>query len=597
MVSLGVLGIFALMLLVLVLLVLEVIPIDVLGIGLLLVLWLTGYVDSDQAVAGFSNKAVLTVATMFVLSHALVKTGILENLAQYFIDLENRMKWLGMGLFLVTVSLFSGFINNVAAVAIFIPVAMHMASKFRISPSKLLIPLSYAAIYGGTITLIGTSTNLLVSSVGESHGMKPLGMFEFLPMGIIFLIVGSIYSLVILPRLLPSRAPVSTLVGKYHMSTYLTEFRIDKGSPLIGSNCRDRHVNEKYDITVLAVIRDGTQITTNIADLPLLEGDILLSRGAIDDFLKFHQQEKVLALSDIKLGENELQAGDNVLVEGLVGPESMLSGKSLSDLDFRKKYQAFVLAIGRRGITLKQKIAHIRLRFADTLLMLMPADQIAGMRNDPDLIILQHHEINMRKKRIRWLAVLIIPLIMISAATGLVDILAAALAGAFILLVTQHISTREAYGSINWPVIIFIAAFIPFGTAMESSGAAGMVGDSVTALANLFPENLAPYALLSGLYLITAFITSIVSNNAAAIVLTPIAIAAANNMGIDSRPLIFTICYAASASFMTPIGYQTNLMVYGPGKYKFMDYVKAGAPLNLVFWVIASVLAPVFWPF
>jgi len=592
-----IIGIFVLMILLLVLLVMEVIPIDVLGLGLLLVLWFSGYVDSEEAVAGFSNKAVLTVAVMFVLSHALVKTGILESFAQYFIDLEEKVKWLGVGLFFVTVSVFSGFINNVAAVAIFIPVAMHMASKFRISPSKLLIPLSYAAIYGGTITLIGTSTNLLVSSVSEDHGIDPLGMFEFLPLGLVFLVVGTAYSLLVLPRLLPSRAPVSTLVGKYHMSTYLTEFRVDKGSPLIGSNCRERKVNERFEITVLDVIRDGRHIAGNVGKLTLKEGDILLTRGAIDNFLKFHQQEKVLALSDVKLGENELQEGDNVLVEGLVGPESAFYGKSLSELDFRQKYQAFVLAIGRRGSTIKQKIAHIRLRFADTLLMLMPMDRIAEMRNDPDLIILQHHEINMRKKRIRWLAVIVIPVIMLSAATGLVDILAAALAGAFLLLVTQHISTREAYTSINWPVIIFIAAFIPFGTAMESSGAARIIGEGVTAMANIFSADLAPYVLLSSLYLITAFITSIVSNNAAAIVLTPIAIAAANNMGIDSRPLIFTICYAASASFMTPIGYQTNLMVYGPGKYQFMDYVKAGAPLNLLFWVIASVMAPIFWPF
>jgi len=511
--------------------------------------------------------------------------------------MEKRVKWLGMTLFFVTASLFSGFINNVAAVAIFIPVAMHMASKFRISPSKILLPLSYAAIYGGTITLIGTSTNLLVSSVGEDHGLRPLGMFEFLPLGLIFLVVGTLYSLLILPRLLHSRAPVSSLVGKYHMSTYLTEFRIDKDSPLVGSSCRDRHVNEHYGITVLGIIRDGIHLKGNTGELTLQQGDILLAQGSIDTFLKFHHHEKVLALSDIKLGQKELQEGDNVLVEGLIGPESSLYDKTLSDLDFRKKYQAFVMAIGRRGVTIKQKIAHIRLRFADTLLMLMPAEQISAMSDNPDLIILQHHEINMRKKRIKWLAVFIIPIIMFSAATGMADILAAALAGVFLLLVTRHISTREAYGSINWPVIIFIAAFIPFGTAMETSGAAHLIGNSVTALANIFSSEYAPHVLLSSLYLITAAITSVVSNNAAAIVLTPIAIAAAGNMGIDSRPLIFTICYAASASFMTPIGYQTNLMVYGPGKYQFMDYVKAGAPLNLMFWVIASFMVPIFWSF
>ncbi|MEA3287421.1 MAG: SLC13 family permease [Candidatus Marinimicrobia bacterium] len=595
--SLAIVGIFAIMILLLILLILDVIPIDVLGIGLLLILWYTGYVDGAEAVAGFSNKAVLTVAAMFVLSHALVKTGVMENLAQYFIDLENKQRWLGMGLFLVTTSLFSGFINNVAAVAIFIPVAMQMASKFRISPSKILIPLSYAAIYGGTITLIGTSTNLLVSSVGESHGLKPLGMFEFLPLGIIFLLVGSVYNLVFLPRLLPSRAPVSTLVGKYHMAPYLTEFRIAEGSPLIGSSCRKKQINERYEITVLAIIREGIQVTSDIGNMILQAGDTLLTKGSVEKFVKFHQQEKVLALTDIKLSEKELQAGDNVLVEGLVGSESGLAGKTLSELEFRRKYRAFVLAIGRRGEMLKQKIAHIRLRFADTMLMLMPMDRIAEIRNDPDLIILQHHEVNLRKKKIRWLAVIVIPIMMLLAATGLVDIMIAAFSGMFLLLVSKHISTREAYGAINWSVIVFIAAFIPFGTALETSGAALLIGQNITLLANLFPESLVPYALLSILYFITSLSTELISNNAAAIVLTPIAIAAANNLGIDARPLIFTICYAASASFMTPIGYKTNLMVYGPGKYRFTDYIRAGAPLNLIFWIIASVLIPVIWPF
>ncbi len=595
--SIAVLGIFGLMILLLVLLILEILPVDVLGIGLLLVLWLSGYVDGEQAVSGFSNKAVLTVAVMFVLSHALVKTGVLENLAQYFIVLEKKQKWLGIGLFFITISLFSGFINNVAAVAIFIPVAMHMAAQSRISPSKLLIPLSYAAIYGGTITLIGTSTNLLVSSVGEAHGLESLGMFEFLPLGLIFLLVGTLYNLFVLPKLLPSRAPISTLVGKYHMAPYLTEFQVDQESPLIGLSCREKQLNERYEITVLAVIRDGVKITTDIGNLALEAADILLARGALDNFLKFHQQEKVLALSDVKLSEKELQEGDNVLVEGLLGPDSTLAGKTLGELNFRRRYQAFVLAIGRREITIKKKIAHIKLRFADTLLMLMPAERIEEMRNDPDLIILQHHEVNMRKKAIRWLAVIIIPVVMILAAAGVLEILAAALLGVFILLVTKHISTREAYGTINWPVIIFIAAFIPFGIAMETSGAAQLLGQSISLLAGLFPENLAPYTLLSILYLITSLFTAVISNNVAAIVLTPIAIAAANNLGIDARPLVFTICFAASASFMTPIGYQTNLMVYGPGKYRFKDYIKAGAPLTFIFWIIASIFTPIFWPF
>ncbi len=595
--SLAIAGIFALMALLLVLLILELLPVDVLGIGLLLVLWLSGYVDEGEVLSGFSNKAVLTVAVMFVLSHALVKTGVLEKLAQSFVDLEQKQRLLGTGLFFLTISLFSGFINNVAAVAIFIPVAMEIASHSRMSPSKILLPLSYAAIYGGTITLIGTSTNLIVSSVGESHGLTPLGMFEFLPLGLVFLVVGTMYNLLVLPRILPSRAPVDKLVGKYHMASYLTEFRIDENSPLVGSSCREKRLNERYEITVLNIIRKGKRLKGDIGSKKLAAGDILITKGFLEKFLNFHQQEKVLALSDVKMSEEELQAGDNVLVEGLISLESTIPGRTLSELDFQRKYQAFVLAISRRGITIKKKIAHIKLQFADTLLMLMPADRIMEMKHHPDLIMLQHHEVNMRKKKIRWLAVLVIPVIMILAASGVLDILAAALSGMFVLLVTKHISTREAYSAISWPVIIFIAAFIPFGIAMENSGAAGLIGESISLLANYFPRHYAPYALLSLLYLITSLVTSVISNNVAAIVLTPIAIAAAVNLGVDPRPLVFTICYAASASFITPIGYQTNLMVYGPGKYRFSDFLRAGAPLQLMFWLIASVLTPVFWPF
>lgn len=595
--TIEVIGILVLIIVVLVLLMLETLAIDVLALGLLVLLWFSGYVTGQEAIAGFSNKAVIIVAAMFVLSHAIVKTGILVRISQQIMALENKLKWLGRTLFLIFISLFSGFINNVAAVAIFIPVTIEIAAKLKISPSKLLIPLSYAAIYGGTLTLIGSSTNLLVSVISEQQGIRPLGMFEFFSMGLVFLVIGTIYSLTILPRLLPNRAKSGSLVEKYHMAEYLTEFKIDSDSPLIGSTCLKRKLNQQYDITVLAVVSGKRRYVSNVTRRVLKEGDILIARGGLDNFSKFHEQELVLPLSDAKLNEDDLIGDDTVLLEGLIGHDSPLIGQSLKDLNFRKRYRAFILAISRQGEILKSKIAYTKLKLGDLLLLLVPTDKAEVFAKRSDIILLQQLEIPASFKKRSLLPLLIVPAVMVLAAFQLIDILLAALTGVFILLVTKQINSREMYSAIDWKIIVFVAAFIPFGTAVTNSGAAELIGVSIASLADIFPAQYAPFLLLSLLYLITSLSTELISNNAAAIVLTPIALSLANELGVDPRPLLFAICFGASASFMTPVGYKTNLMVYGPGNYQFSDYIKAGVPLNIIFWLVASLLIPVIWPF
>ncbi|MCK5331406.1 MAG: SLC13 family permease [Candidatus Marinimicrobia bacterium] len=585
------------MVVVLIILFLELFPVDVIAIGLMTILWLAGFVNGNEAISGFSNKAVLTVAVMFILSRALIKTGILETLIQSLANMGNKRKWFGIGVFLILVSIFSGFINNVAAVAICIPIAIKLANNSNISPSKILIPLSYAAIYGGTLTLIGTSTNLLVSSIVEDYNLQPLGMFEFLGLGCIFLVVGTTYNFTILPKLLPARAGISSLVGEYNLATYLTEFQISESSPLINSTCLSSRLNETYDITVLSIIRGRRRYNTNIRNIKLKSSDILITRGTLKSFKRFRNKEQLLSLSDTKIDEKELREGENILVEGLINQGSGLIGKTVKEVDFRRKYGAFVLAINRYNSTLKEKIAHVKLKFSDTLLILVPQSQFPILPENNDLIILQKHDIQFHKHRFWWLATFIIPAIMITAAMGILDILAGALIGLFLLFISRNISTHEAYQAINWQVVVFIAAFIPFGIALEKTGAASLIGLTFSRMGDLFDSDMAPYIILSFTYLVTSLMTEVLSNNAAAIVLTPIAIATANGLGVDPRPFVFAICFAASASFMTPMGYQTNLMVYGPGKYRFADYLKAGIPLNILFWILASVLIPIFWPF
>ena len=574
----------------------ELFPMDVTALALLSVLLLTGFLTLDEAVSGFSNKAVLTVGLMFILSAALVKTGFVEVLAERLSSFGQR-GWLAIGLFLVATSLISGLINNTAAVAIFIPLAIHLGKRFQISPSKILIPLSFAGIYGGMLTLIGTSTNLLVSSMVEQQGYAPLGMFEFFSMGFVFLVVGTVYNVFLVPRILPSRAGISSLTGKYHLSAYLTEFEIGEGSPLIGSTCLQRGVNRNYDITVLSIIRGDRHIETDLRNQELREGDVLMARGTLEKFVQFREAEKVLMLTDKKMNQNELTSGDSTIVEGLVTQNSSLIGNTLKDFNFRNKFGSFVLAIRREGRTLREKIARIRLQFADTLLIFIPKSSFASLINNPDLAILQEHDISLHKVRFWWLAIAVIPLIMLFAAAGVVDILQAALIGTVILFLVGAITPQEAYHSVNWSVIVMIAAFIPVGIAMERSGAAEILGSSIITFSDMFHPELAPRAAMSLLFFVAAFITSIMSNNTAAIALVPVGFSIAGQMGVDVKPFIFAVAFGASTSFSTPMGYKTNLMVYAPGQYRFSDFVKVGTPLNVAFWLLATFLIPVFWPF
>jgi len=574
----------------------ELFPMDVTALALLSVLLMAGFLTLDEAVSGFSNKAVLTVGLMFILSAALVKTGFVEVLADRLSRFGDQ-GWLAIGFFLITTSLISGLINNTAAVAIFIPLAMHLGQRFHISPSKILMPLSFAGIYGGMLTLIGTSTNLLVSSMVEKQGHAPLGMFEFFSMGFVFLIVGTVYNVFLVPRILPSRAGISSLTGKYHLSAYLTEFEIGEGSPLIGSTCLQRGVNRNYDITVLSIIRGGRHIETDLRNQELREGDVLMARGTLEKFVQFREAEKVLMLTDKKMNQNELTSGDSTIVEGLVTQNSSLIGNTLKDFNFRNKFGSFVLAIRREGRTLREKIARIRLQFADTLLIFIPKSSFASLINNPDLAILQEHDISLHKVRFWWLAIAVIPLIMLFAAAGVVDILQAALIGTVILFLVGAITPQEAYHSVNWSVIVMIAAFIPVGIAMERSGAAEILGSSIITFSDMFHPELAPRAAMSLLFFVAAFITSIMSNNTAAIALVPVGFSIAGQMGVDVKPFIFAVAFGASTSFSTPMGYKTNLMVYAPGQYRFSDFVKVGTPLNVAFWLLATFLIPVFWPF
>ena len=575
----------------------EKFSLDATALLVLTILLLGGFLSIEEAISGFSNPAVIVISLLFVLSHALQKTRILEYLIVRINQIVSRSRTVGLGVYLFTISVASALMNNTAIVAVFMPVTIRLAHKYHLSPSKLLIPLSYAAIMGGTLTLVGTSTNLLVNSIFVQNGGVSLGMFEFAKYGWIILVIGLLYILFIAPKILPSRTVTSSLTQSYHMAGYLTEMKILEGSPLVGSTCHDRSISHNYDVIVLDVQRGGSLISYNVGERQLQVGDILFVKGSLESFLRMKEVEKVSLLTDEKLTQKELEQEDNILIECMVNDQSDLAGRTLMSSNFRKRFNAFILAIRRDGSIIRKKIAHVVIQTYDTLLVYGGRKQLDKLANSGEFILLGEVKEDLVKVKFWWISVLSIIMTILLAALGILPILKGAMLSVIILMVFGVITPNEAYQSIHWQVIVLIAALIPLGIVIQNTGTASLIGDSILDLVQKFSYASQPYILLGLIYFITMILTEVSSNTATAIIMTPIVLSITSTVGLDPRPFIFSVCFASSASFSTPVGYQTNLMVYGSGGYKFSDFIKVGIPLSITFWITAIVVIPIIWPF
>ena len=583
----------------LVLFISELFPIDVTALLVLGLLLILGLVSPAESLAGFSNPAVMTIACLFVMSYALQKSHILEYVIISVNKLIDKSRVIGMIAYLFCIGIASAVVNNTAIVAIFMPVTIRLADKYKISPSKVLIPLSYAAILGGTLTLVGTSTNLIVNSilVDTSGGMVSLGMLEFAKFGIIKFVIGLVYIFTIGYKLLPTRVAKSSSIEDYSLDGYLTEFRVNENSPLCGKTLLDRKINENYDVIVLDVLRGGEIITSNLRGLSLQKDDVLFVKGSFDNFQRLKEIENLALLTDEKLTQEELEQENHILAECLVTDNSELIGQTLQDANFRRTFGSFVLAIRREGEVIRRKLAHFILKPFDTLLVYGPKDRISQLASKEGFIVLGKADANLDSHPLWWLSIVTILCAVGLAIFKVVPIVVGVILGVIILLLARVITPNEAYSSIHWQVIVVIAAFLPMGVAIQRTGLDVMIGNGIGSIVNLFPEHLIPYFLLAIIYLITMILTEIASNAATAIIMTPITLTLAASFGFDPKPFIFAVCYAASASFITPVGYQTNLMVYGPGGYRYSDYIKVGLPLGIILWIVSVIVIPMIWPF
>lgn len=583
-------AVFAVLLGAVALFVSEKLPVDMVALLVLATLLLTGLVSPEEGISGFANPATVTVAAMFVLTAGLQKTGATAAVGRLLVRLA-RTPTIALLAVMAVAALASAFVNNTAAVAVFIPLVLAVAARRKTPPSRLLIPLSYAAQFGGVCTLIGTSTNLLVSSISERAGYGAFSMFEFGRLGVVLTITGMLYFLLFSRWLLPDRVAAS-LPEVYHLGEYITELRVGEGSKYVGRSIRDSKLGEEHDVTVLRLLHGERKIWAPL-DQPLGVGDVLLVRGRIPELMALKGTAGLELDPEFQLGQETLESDELKLVQALVAPRSRLIGRTFKELDFRSRYRALVLAILRRGHHLDQKLNAVRLQLGDALLLQARPQELERLRADESFIVLEEVEGAAPRRHRAPLAIGILAAVVGIAAFGLLPILVTAIAGVAALVLTRCLTLDEAYAAIDWKVIFLLAGVLPLGIAMERSGAARLISDGALGWAG----ELGPVALLAVIYLLTAVLTELMSNNATAVLLAPIAISTAEQQGIDPRPLLMAVTFAASTSFSTPVGYQTNAMVYNPGGYRYADFLRAGVPLNVVFWILSTLLIPRIWSF
>jgi len=567
----------------------EKFPIDFVALLVLGTLLLLGLVTPQEGISGFSNSATITVGAMFILSAGLQKTGATAFVGQLLVRF-GRSYFTALVVIMGSITVISAFVNNTAAVAVFIPLVMIVANRRKIAASRLLIPLSYASQFGGVCTLIGTSTNLLVSSISNEAGYGAFSMFEFSRMGLILFATGVTFFLVFGRWLLPERQ-AQELAVTYQLGEYITELRVAENSPLVGKSVLESRLGQDHDVTVLRLLHVTQPVWAPLRQA-LQGGDVLLVRGKLSELMRLRDSAKLELNVAFKLRDASLQTEDLRLVQALVAPGSDLIGNTLKDLDFRNRYKSLVLAIQRRGEPIREKLNSISFRLGDALLVQAHEQQIRAMREDSNFIVLDEVPgVALRHKAPLVLAIL--AAVVGLAALNVLPILVTAILGCLAMVLTRCLRLEEAYHAINWQVIFLLAGILPLGIAMQKTGAAGFLAGRAVGMVG----DMGPVAVLAVVYLMTSVMTDTMSNNAAAVLLAPIAISTAEQIGVDPRPFLMAITFAASTGFSTPVGYQTNTMIYNAGGYKYTDFLRTGVPLSILFWIMSVIFIPRFWSF
>ena len=575
----------------------EWLPVDLTALCVAIVLILLGLVTPEEGIAGFSNSATVTVMAMFVLSAGITRTGVIQVIRDRLLVWGGKNPHQQVFVLGALVGPISAFINNTAVVAIFLPIVEDWCKKQKISPSKLLIPLSYATVLAGMITVVGTSTNILASGISAKLGYGEFSLFQFTALGLVTFLAGLIYLTIFAPKLLPDRKSSTGefLDDDYGSKVYLSEVIVTPRSNLIGQTLSQSGLQRKFDFDVLELIRNKVHLPQPLADKVLNAGDILIVHSSREELLKIKDERGLEIFADLKFQKEDIESvittGEEKLAEVLILSNSRLIGTTLKDLKFRQRYNATVLAIRRGSELLQGRLGKIPLKFGDLLLVQGPKQSFIGLQTTRELLVLEEKEIESQRQDKGIIALIITLSVIIIAAFDIQPILVTSLVGVVLMVITGCLKPGEVYGSIRWDIIFLLAGLIPLGTAMDNSGTTKWLADNLVAIGG----HLSGFWILVFFYLITSVLTEILSNNAAVVLMIPVAVEVAKTLGLNPLAFMYAVTFAASNSYLTPIGYQTNTMVYAPGGYKFLDFTRLGAPLNLILTFLTPSLIVLFY--
>ncbi|MEM7334776.1 MAG: SLC13 family permease [Chloroflexota bacterium] len=577
----------------------EWVRVDVVSIMVMLALILTGILEPQEAFAEFGNPAVVTVWAIYIVSASLTYTGIAEFIGRYLERIGGHSERRLILVIMLTVGVMSAFMNNIGATAVLLPVVISLAKKADIPVSKLLIPLAFGSLLGGVTTLIGTPPNILANTKLLEAGLEPFQLFDFAPMGLIIMFSSIIYMILVGRHLLPEHTDTThseesaDLSNEYMLNQLLTEVRILPGSSLIDQTISDSRMGELYDVTVIGVKRGDRLFMGVSPNIRLTEDDILFVQGEHAQLEAISNNIGFRFRFNPQLSAKDLSSSDAIVAEAVVSQKAPFLGRTLATSNFRTRYGASVLAIWREESPVKGHLKRIPLRLGDTLLIHGRRENIEALRDDSAFLLLRAPDaLNPRLNKAPINLIIFVSMITLVGA-GILDIAVAAVLGAILSVITGCLNMDEAYKSIEWKTVFLIAGMLPMGIAMEKTGTATFLSEVIVNTAGTFGST----GLLTGFFLLTTLLTAFMSNAAVAALVTPIAIQTSFTFGIDPHPLVLGVAIAASNSFVTPIGHQACVLVYGPGGYRFFDYARVGLPLTVLIWLLTVIFLPILWPF